>query len=236
MMEIAPYSLDDALFTDRDQRDSPRVQIYRYPDIAVVLGHGSKVDVELDVAAVTADKIPVLRRRGGGYSVVLDPGNLVVSVVMTLSGLGGITGAYESISNWLIAGLARSGVAGVNMRGASDLAIGDRKIGGACMYRSRDLLYYTTTLLYAPDLDLVERYLRHPPREPDYRARRHHRDFMGSLEGSVDAVDADDFAARLTAALRGGTILGRDTAIEHSNASTEHFTETTSRARLSERG
>lgn len=234
MLDIAPYTLDDVLFTNRGASDRPRVQIYRYPEVAVVLGHGSKAEVELDIAAVSADLVPVLRRRGGGYSVVLDPGNLVVSVVMQLSGLGGITAAYENISNWLIDGLARVGVAGVKMRGSSDLAIGDRKIGGACMYRSRDLLYYTTTLLYDPEIDLVERYLRHPPREPGYRAQRHHRDFMGSLKAAVAAPTVEDFVALLTSVLAHGQILGRPISIDNSNAGAGGFTESATCARFSE--
>ena len=88
-------------------------------------------------------------------------------------------------------------------RGVSDLVIGaagarDRKIGGACIYRTRGLLYYSTTLLVGPDLDLVERYLPHPPREPEYREGRGHREFMGSLREMGLAESAGELAHELT--------------------------------------
>jgi lipoate-protein ligase A len=72
-------------------------------------------------------------------------------------------------------------------------------VGGACIHRTRDLLYYSTTLLCAPELALMERYLRHPPREPGYRHGRRHAEFVGSLleRPSLEAT------ARLEAALAG---------------------------------
>jgi lipoate-protein ligase A len=70
-------------------------------------------------------------------------------------------------------------------------------VGGACIHRTRDLLYYSTTLLCVPAVGLMERYLQHPPREPEYRRGRGHADFVGSLleEPSLEG------AVRLEAAL-----------------------------------
>ena len=85
--------------------------------------------------------------------------------------------------------------------GTSDLAIGDRKIGGSCIYRVPGLLFYSTTLLLDPDIDLIERYLRHPPREPDYRKGRPHREFMTSLKDAAGISDPEEFTARLERSL-----------------------------------
>ena len=113
--------------------------------------------------------------------MVLDPGNLIVSLVAPLAGVGGVTSAFTACTDWLCRGLAEAGVSGVKGDGVSDLVLDDRKVGGSCIYRTRGLVYYATTLLVEPDLALVRRYLPHPPREPAYRRGRRHDDFMGSL-------------------------------------------------------
>jgi lipoate-protein ligase A len=56
---------------------------------------------------------------------------------------------------------------------------------------------YSATLLVDPDLDLVERYLAHPPREPEYRRGRPHRDFMGRLGGLDTTPPGEILAGRL---------------------------------------
>ena len=191
------FDWDDDLIGDVLCDGQPLVAVYRPNQTAVVLGRGSHPEVEVNLEAIGNDGIALLKRRGGGCSVVLDPGNLVVSVVLPLAGFGGIRPAFPKISAWLIDALARAGVPGVRQEGISDLAIGDRKVGGACIYRTRGLLYYSTTLLFEPDLDSVELYLKHPPREPDYRAGRRHREFMSSLSDAAGHTDIESFATAL---------------------------------------
>jgi lipoate-protein ligase A len=195
-----PYDLDDDLLRGVREDGAPRCRVTGWRGTAVVIGRGGRQRLEIDRAAVAADRVPLYRRPGGGCAVVLDPGNLVVAVGLPLPGIGGITSAFGLISAWLARALDACGVADVRQRGVSDLALGDRKIGGSCIHRSRDLVYYATTLLVAPDLDLVERYLPHPPREPAYRAGRSHRDFMGALRDMGFAADPDTFRDALTAA------------------------------------
>ena len=203
MISIQDFDWDDDLLdaTKRDGR--PRARVYRPSHVAVVLGRGSKPETEINIEAAQRDSIPLLRRRGGGCSVVLDTGNIIVSCALPLPGVGGTTRAFRTISNWVIDALDQTGVPHVRQAGISDLALGERKIGGACIYRTKGLLYYTTTLLFQPDLDLVERYLIHPPREPDYRAGRKHSAFMGSLANSLPFHDLSSFAQRINQVLVG---------------------------------
>jgi lipoate-protein ligase A len=200
-MVFASFDLDDDLIEATKSDGLPRLRVYRFPSRAVVLGRGSQAEAEVDLAATAEDHVPVLRRRGGGCAVVLDPGNVVVSLAVPMQGLGQNLAAFAAISRWLIDALAANGVHGVSQRGVSDLTIGEFKIGGACIYRSKDLLFYTTTLLVRPELARVARYLLHPPREPDYRHGRPHSSFMGSLcLAGID--DIERFATTLGSHLR----------------------------------
>jgi len=198
---IEAYNLDEHLLEATREDSEPHIHIYRHPGTAVVLGRGSDPERELDLPACQADRVPLTRRRGGGCAVVLDPGNLVISVTLPLPGLTGISRAYDDLTRWLIEGLERIGVEGVERAGTSDLSLHDRKIGGSCIYRVPGLLFYSTTLLVEPEIERVERWLRHPPREPEYRRGRSHREFMLPLADVMEIDDVAGFRERLSESL-----------------------------------
>ncbi len=182
--QFPPYCQDDDLVASVQNDGLTRVSIYCPTSICVVLGTGSSPETELHIDACQADGVDIFRRRGGGCAVVLDPGNVIVSVAAVGLPFGQHRQQFNILTNWLIAGLEHIGYPGIVPEGICDLALNDRKVGGACLYRSRDLLYYSISLLVNPDLNLAMRYLRHPPREPEYRRGRVHDDFMGSINAA----------------------------------------------------
>ena len=191
ILETIPFDFDDDIITRTRCDKITRVHVYNWTDVSVVIGRGGKQDLELMKQNIIKDEITLYKRPGGGCSVVLDPGNLIISVALPLPGLAGIKSAFTALSRWLISALDHCGVPDVRQLGVSDLTIGNRKIGGSCVYRTKDLLYYSTTLLVNHEFGLVGRYLKHPPREPGYRAGRSHDRFMVSLKemGLVNAPD-----------------------------------------------
>lgn len=157
---------------------------------AVVVGRSGDEGREADLERCRVDGVPVFRRRTGGGAVILSPGVLVLS-------LGRITGKplaireYSRMCNdFLIRFLEGQGVRGLCQRGISDVCLGDRKIAGSGMYRRNCVLFFQVSLLVSPDLSLMGRYLKHPPREPDYRAGRSHGDFVTSLRDAGYAYAA----------------------------------------------
>lgn len=75
----------------------------------------------------------------------------------------------------------RIGVGGLAHRGISDIALGEKKIAGTALYRNRDVVFYHAVINVSGEVELISRYLKQPPREPDYRGGRSHRDFVTSL-------------------------------------------------------
>jgi lipoate-protein ligase A len=191
-----PYSLDDALFERAERTTQPQRAVYTPPETMVVLGRGSKVAREVDLTRCQTDGVPVFRRRGGGCTVVLDPGNVIVSTVFFAPGMIDVGRTLRGCADWLQSGLSALGYRDIERAGISDLAIGGQKISGSCLYRSRSLVYFSATLLVDADLPALERYLVHPPREPDYRKGRSHGDFVGRLLHS-DYPRAADLARAL---------------------------------------
>lgn len=201
-LRVVPYTADDGVLSRCRDLGEPTLRLYLARGPQVVLGRGSKPEVEVDLEACATLGIPLARRRGGGCAVLLDPGNVVVSLALAVEGIGGNTGHFARVTDWLVSGLSAAGIPGVAQRGISDLALGDRKIGGACIYRTRGLLLYSATLLVTPDLDLMERCLRHPPREPDYRRGRPHRRFVQALCPGQFRGSASDLLGALTETLQ----------------------------------
>lgn len=200
-MDIREFNRDDGLIEDSKRQGQPQLRVYCPEQTVVVLGRGSRPDAEVELDAVQEDGIQLLRRRGGGGSVVLDQGNVIVAVALPLAGIGQISSNFQRITNCLINALELAGISGVRRDGISDLVLRKRKIGGSCVYRTLGLLYYSATLLFDPSLELIERYLKHPPREPRYRERRSHRDFLGSLAEQLPTNNIQTFAESINWAL-----------------------------------
>jgi lipoate-protein ligase A len=200
-VEIGDYDAEDAQW--RATRDDGRERrcIYTVARPVVVLGRGSDAAVELRLDACLGDAVPILRRRGGGCAVVLDPGCVVVAISVAAAGLGENLEHFARLNALVIDALVAAGAPGVGRAGTSDLVVGDRKVGGTCIYRTRGVVHYAASLLAAPDVALMERYLAHPPREPAYRRGRRHADFVARLADLPGAPPAADLARRLELAL-----------------------------------
>jgi lipoate-protein ligase A len=197
------WDLDADLLRDARRAGAARCAVYPHPGTAAVIGRGGDPWLETRPGMLAADGVPLRRRRGGGCAVVVDPGNLICSVALPLAGVGGITAAFADLSSMVIAALAAAGLSGVAQEGVSDLAHAGRKLGGSCIWRTRGLLYYSTTVLVDPDWDAIDRYLPHPPREPAYRRGRSHRDFLISLCELGLTTPADQLARDLAVILAG---------------------------------
>jgi len=188
---------------DATRRDGvPRMAIYPLDETCIVLGRGSDPELEVHLVRAKADSIPLYRRPGGGCTVVLDPGNVVVSVMLKVPGLGETKKWFNRCTDWMVNALAEMGIAGIHSDGISDLVIGDRKIAGSAVYRSKDIFYYAVTLLVTADLTLIDRYLPHPPREPEYRAGRSHLDFLTTLRDASGINDQATFTEKLKLTLK----------------------------------
>ncbi len=166
----------------------------------VVLGRSTSPE-EIHAKRCRQDGVPVLRRAGGGGVVVLCRGTVVISV----AGISRIPFRLREhmslVNERIISALSALGVEGLSLQGISDIAIGDRKLLGSSLYRKRDTVLYQGSLLVAPDLRLIDRYLKHPLKEPAYRRRRSHADFITSLQARGYRLAPEQVAAGVREAL-----------------------------------
>ncbi|MCF7810963.1 hypothetical protein K9N50_08230 [bacterium] len=180
-LKIRDYDYDNDLIEVVKRTRKPALKVYQPMETAVILGRGSNPGKEIDYAVCDIDNTPVYQRSGGGCAVVLDKGNIIVSIVLPTEGFSNNRIYFDKLSQWLIGKLDEIGIKGVYQDGISDLVYNCKKVGGSSIQRTKDYLYYSTTLLVEPEVHLMERYLPHPPREPEYRNGRSHSEFVGTL-------------------------------------------------------
>jgi lipoate-protein ligase A len=168
---------------------TPRFRLYEPRDTAVVLGAAGNPGRDLKLAALEADGVPVLRRRGGGGAVVLSTGQVVLALVTEVASPFGNQEYARAINAWVVEALACLDVGGLEQRGISDLALRGRKVLGTSIYRSRLVLFYQASLLVSNDVSVFGRYLEHPQAEPDYRQGRGHEAFCTTLRAEGHDLD-----------------------------------------------
>jgi lipoate-protein ligase A len=184
-------ALDEALLLQAESGDGGEVlRVWEYARPVVVLGAGCKWAEEVDDANCAADGVPILRRSSGGGTVLWGHGSLLYSLVLNYDcspRLTEIGASYAYILEHITAALSDK-VTDLRRAGTSDLAVGERKCSGNAQQRKRRYLLHHGTLLYDFDVAQVGRYLRMPPRQPDYRAGRDHTLFLCNLPLSGDEL------------------------------------------------
>jgi lipoate---protein ligase len=152
------------------------------PDrLAVVLGRGNLAAAEVHESICQSAQIPILRRRGGGGTVLLAPGVLVISLVKDVQHQFNMPTYFRQINAYVIEALEPLGIQQLTQQGHSDICIRDRKILGSSMYRSKALLFYSASLLVANNLESIPHYLKYPSKEPEYRRGRSHLEFLTTI-------------------------------------------------------
>jgi len=164
--------------------------LYRFFEMerdVVVLSSSNKAHEEVYEEKCLQDSIPLLRRQGGGGTVLLTQGMVVLTLALHSQNKYNHKEHFKNINSCFMGALESMGVQHLSQRGISDIAIHDKKIVGTSMFRKQELLVYQASLLVHPSLTFIESILKHPTREPDYREKRSHAHFITSLhqEGYV---------------------------------------------------
>ncbi|HLE60237.1 MAG TPA: hypothetical protein VI700_01740 [Thermoanaerobaculaceae bacterium] len=179
---------------------APVVRVEEAREIVVVLSRSRDPEREVFLDLCRADGVPVVVRPSGGGAVVLASGVVAASVVAAADPRVRFPEPYFRRFCGVVArALAGCGVAGLQIRGISDLALNERKVAGSSLRLWQGRVLFQVSVLVDADVALLERYLRAPSREPPYRHARRHRDFVVTLRGAGLPVAC----AQVVEALRG---------------------------------
>lgn len=178
-------ALDEALLEQAEAEGSTDdvLRLWESRQTAVIIGRSSRIQHEVDVAACAKEFVPVLRRCSGGTSVVIGPGCLMYSVILSCernAALQMVDVAHKYVLGQVAEAVQRF-LPAATLQGTSDLTLDDRKFSGNSLRCKRSHLLYHGTLLCDFSLDQIGRWLKSPPRQPDYRQQRSHQEFLTNL-------------------------------------------------------
>jgi lipoate-protein ligase A len=176
----------------------PSFRTWKCSEPTVVVGRGSEIDSEVNVAYCLANSIPVVRRSSGGSAVLIGPGTLQYTFILPHDGaalLNTIGGCKSFCNEILLECMDGSGRLAADSSG--DLVCGGLKVAGLALKRTRRASLLHGSILMSMELSLLSCVLKHPPREPAYRRGRPHEQFVCNW-GYIDAYSLErEITARL---------------------------------------
>lgn len=187
---------DEALLDLAEAGHSGEIlRVWQPQDHFLVLGYSNKVRTEANLDQARHDAVPVLRRCTGGGAVLQGPGSLNYSLILRIPDDGPL--AHISDTNTYLMEKHRAALSSLiihpsslQVRGHSDLTLGDLKFSGNAQRRRRRHFLFHGSFLLGLDVDRIERLLPMPSREPDYRQHRPHKDFLINLELAAKKIQA----------------------------------------------
>jgi len=175
---------NDGIFMYGALQPKPFIRVYEQTELEVVLGPSCSAEKEVYSEKCISDSVPLIERRGGGGTVILAPGMVVTVIVGERPLAYTALQIFDKIHSVMIKILCEAGITSVEKKGISDLAISNKKVLGSSLYMGTNprLYYYQSSLMVDADTEFISRYLKHPPREPDYRSGRSHEEFCTTLK------------------------------------------------------
>lgn len=180
---------DEALLECAESGEGCAVlRFWESPVYFVTLGYTNKAVTEANLDACRASGVPILRRASGGGTVLQGPGCLNYALIYPIQpGQAlNVSAANDLVMGTNLRAFSKATGENVELAGHTDLAIAGRKFSGNAQKRKAGFYLFHGTILLDFDLDLVQKLLLPPSKEPDYRAQRSHLEFIRNLSITRD--------------------------------------------------
>jgi len=188
----ANLALDEALI-DMCEAGFPGeiLRFWEPKELFVVLGYSNHWKKEVYYSQCLKETVPILRRTSGGGTVLQGPGCLNYALILDTRRRRSLrtvqtTNAY--VLNRIKKSLQNLIPREISIQGFTDLTLRGRKFSGNAQRRQADFLLFHGTFLTRFNAEMVEKFLRHPSREPGYREKRPHGEFLLNFPAAADAI------------------------------------------------
>src|SRR3989338_7149863 len=131
------------------------LRFWETPSFCIVLGRVSKESLDVKKEEASKGGIKIVRRMSGGGTVLLGPGCLNYSLILSLWNrpeLKDIKKSYESILGSICSSLKNIGIK-AEFEPLSDMTIGGRKFSGNAQWRKKNFMLHNGTILYDFPID-----------------------------------------------------------------------------------
>ncbi len=190
-VNVRKYDLPDSYLFENDIAKSNSI-IWIPKETCIVLGRSNNAPDSLFTENVIDDAIPVYKRPSGGETVVLSSKMVVLSIVVKQTDFKSGKLYFIDYNTKIISALNDLGIKNLDSRGISDITINNLKILGSSIYQNKFVVFYHAVLNVGESVSLIDKYLKHPTREPDYRKNRSHKDFVTSLAQEKYNINTDE--------------------------------------------
>ncbi|MFH1847212.1 MAG: lipoate--protein ligase family protein [Candidatus Omnitrophota bacterium] len=184
-------ALDEVLLKKAEKGEiGETIRFWESVDYFVVIGRAGKIREECLLTECREAGIKIIRRISGGGTVLQGPGCLNYSLVISYDRdkrYRDIRGSFQAILGPISEKIRKQGY-NVCICPVSDIALDNKKISGNAQARKKKYFLHHGTFLYDFDIAKISQYLSHPGKEPEYRNKRKHHDFLVNLTISVQTI------------------------------------------------
>ncbi|BCM90329.1 octanoyltransferase LipM [Abditibacteriota bacterium] len=177
-------AVDEALLDFAEEEGgAPTLRFWESSSYFVALGYTNRAATETNMDECKARDIPILRRVTGGGTVLQGVGCLNYALVDRIEkGQALNVGATNDFVMSRVRDALKPLLEGeVAIQGHTDLTWRGLKFSGNAQKRRAHFFLFHGTVLVDFDLELVGSVLRPPSKEPTYRAKRSHLDFITNV-------------------------------------------------------
>lgn len=184
----------DVFQKDFFQRDIIDIWIPEIP--MIVLGRFCNEEDDIKEAAY-ADGIETIRRPGGGGTVFLDSGVLIVEIAFKEELERKFNYYFETFNQMIVESFRKQKIYLESENEFYDITSKDKKVAGVSIAKRKDkIIYGVSIILKKNTISRIEGYLRYPKKQPIYRKQREHSEFLCSIE-QIGNFDYDKFKSDL---------------------------------------
>jgi lipoate-protein ligase A len=198
-MNLIKYNLPD--FEILESNKDFAFSIWQPDKKYIILGRSNNAEDSVFIEKAVNDNIEILKRPSGGETVILSPKTLVISVKLPIDNSLKVHKYFALINEKIIEALQNLGIENLRQKGISDISIGEKKILGSSIYKKPNSIFYHAVLNISESPETLEKYLKHPKREPDYRNGRKHSDFVTSLKNEIFEISSEIISGEISKTL-----------------------------------
>lgn len=192
-------AIDEALLNLRMEGKIPdTLRIYRFQPSSVTVGYFQRIRESVNLDYLLSSNIQFTRRITGGGSVYHDEnGEITYSVVLPIEGvLTDVQESYRVICGGIVSALRKLGVETAFVP-VNDVTVMGRKISGSAQTRRKGYLLQHGTLMYATNLDVLEKVLVVPTVKLESKGVKTIRERVVTLEKVTGQVNVDVLVKKL---------------------------------------
>ncbi|MEM4488506.1 MAG: biotin/lipoate A/B protein ligase family protein [Desulfurococcaceae archaeon] len=174
------------------------LRIYKFKPSAVTVGYFQKIEEAVNLGFLNEMGIQYTRRITGGGSVFHDSdGEITYSIVLPATGdLANVQESYRIICNGIVYALRKLGVR-AEFVPVNDVVVHGRKISGSAQARRGGYLLQHGTLMYATNLDVLEKVLVAPVEKLRNKGVKSIKERVVTLKQLTGAVNVDELVKGL---------------------------------------